>query len=95
MLDKPFAKWWMTRVQPFKDVPPERQPHSTSGMQARLDADGNVDVDFIRQVVDRWREATTTNQRPRSSLMGMDADGIPDFDDGLGAPLIARKSGQI
>ena len=79
----------------FKDVPPERQPHSQSGMQARLDATGNVDVDFIRSVVDRWREATTTNQRPRTSLMGIDADGIPDLDDGLGAPLIARKSGPL
>ncbi|HVZ14234.1 MAG TPA: ATP-binding protein [Bauldia sp.] len=75
----------------FKDVPPERQPRSHAGMQVRLDAAGNVDIDFINAVVDRWREATTTNQRPRSSLMGMDADGMPDFDDGLGAPLIARK----
>jgi len=24
MLDKSFAKWWLTRVQPFKDVPPEK-----------------------------------------------------------------------
>ncbi len=75
----------------FKDVPADRQPRSHAGMQARLDAEGHVDLDFINAVVDRWREATTTNQRPRTSLMGMDADGIPEMDDGLGAPLIARK----
>jgi len=75
----------------FKDVPVERQPRSHAGMQARLDVEGHVDLDFINAVVDRWREATTTNQRPRTSLMGMDADGIPEFDDGLGASLLARK----
>ncbi len=24
MLDKSFAKWWLGRVQPFKDVPPDK-----------------------------------------------------------------------
>ncbi|MEJ0011794.1 MAG: DUF87 domain-containing protein [Bauldia sp.] len=76
----------------FKDVPADRRPRSQSGNQVQLDASGEVDADFIHAVVDRWREATTTNQRPRTSLMGMDADGIPEnFDDGLGAPLIPRK----
>jgi DNA helicase HerA-like ATPase len=76
----------------FKDVPANRQPRSQSGNQVQLNATGEVDVDFIHAVVDRWRDSTTTNQRPRTSLMGLDADGIPtDFDDGLGAPLIPRK----
>jgi len=79
----------------FKDVAADRLPHSTSGLRVRLDADGNIEPDFIRAVVERWREATTTNQRPRSSLMGIDSDmaSAPDFDEGLGAPLIPRKSG--
>jgi DNA helicase HerA-like ATPase len=78
----------------FKDVPADRRPRSQSGHQVQLDATGEIDMDFVHAVVDRWREATTTNQRPRTSLMGMDADGIPtDFDDGLGAPLIPRKLG--
>ncbi|HEY5080698.1 MAG TPA: DUF87 domain-containing protein [Bauldia sp.] len=77
----------------FKDVPAERLPRSQSGQQAKLDSDGAIDADFIHAVVDRWREATTTNQRPRSSLMGADGDAMPDFDDGLGAPLIPRKAG--
>jgi DNA helicase HerA-like ATPase len=78
----------------FNDVAADRLPHSTAGLKVRLDADGNVEPDFIRAVVDRWREATTTNQRPRSSLTGLDADmvGAPDLDDGLGTPLIPRKS---
>jgi DNA helicase HerA-like ATPase len=79
----------------FTDMAADRLPHSTSGLKVRLDADGNIEPDFIRAVVDRWREATTTNQRPRTSLMGVDGDmaSAPDFDDGLGAPLIPRKSG--
>ncbi|MEJ0097049.1 MAG: DUF87 domain-containing protein [Bauldia sp.] len=76
----------------FKDVPADRLPRSQSGQQARLDATGVIDDDFINSVVDRWREATTTNQRPRSSLMGIDNDGVGEFGDGLGAPLIPRKS---
>jgi DNA helicase HerA-like ATPase len=79
----------------FKDVPAARQPRSQSGDQVRLDAHGEVDLDFIHAVVDRWRESTTTNQRPRTSLMGVDADGMgADMDDGLGAPLIPRRGGQ-
>jgi DNA helicase HerA-like ATPase len=79
----------------FKDVPADRQPRSQSGDHVRLDANGEVDLDFIHAVVDRWRESTTTNQRPRTSLMGMDADGMAmDADDGLGAPLIPRRGGQ-
>jgi hypothetical protein len=77
----------------FKDLSADRLPASQSGRQARLDVAGKIDPDFIHAVVDRWREATTTNQRPRTSLMGLDADGIPaaEFDDGLGSPLIPRK----
>ncbi|HVY19678.1 MAG TPA: DUF87 domain-containing protein [Bauldia sp.] len=76
----------------FKDLPADRRPRSQSGDQVQLDASGEVDLDFIHAVVDRWRDSTTTNQRPRTSLMGLDADGVPtDFDDGLGAPLIQRK----
>jgi DNA helicase HerA-like ATPase len=79
----------------FKDVAADRLPHSTSGLKVRLDAEGNIEPDFIRAVVDRWREATTTNQRPRSSLMGIDADmaSAPDPDDAPVASLAPRRSG--
>jgi hypothetical protein len=77
----------------FKDVAADRLPMSQSGLQARLDSDEAIDDDFLHAVVDRWREATITNTRPRTTLMGVGAEGLgPDHDDGLGAPLIQRKS---
>jgi hypothetical protein len=79
----------------FKDMAEDRLPRSQSGRQAKLNAEEGIDLDYIYAVVDRWREATTTNVRPRTQLMGLDADGIPldALDDGFGAPLIPRKSG--
>ena len=78
----------------FKDIAVDRIPRSHSGRFARLEAGDAIDTDFIHAVVDRWRDATVTNQRPRMSVMGLDPDGVPlDFDDGLGAPLIPRKAG--
>jgi DNA helicase HerA-like ATPase len=80
----------------FKDVPAERQPHSLQGRLAHLDSAGDIDPHFIDAVVDRWRGATITNQRPRTNLLGRDPDGIPsELDDGLGAPLIPRKVGAV
>ncbi len=77
----------------FKDLPAARIPRSQASHFARLEQNGPVDVDFVSSVVDRWREATITNQRPRMNVMGLDPDGIPvDYDDGLGAPLIPRKT---
>jgi DNA helicase HerA-like ATPase len=80
----------------FRDLPAERLPHSTSGQQARLDKSRPLDADYLSAVVDRWRDATTTNSRPSTSIMGLDVDaGIPDFDDELGggSPLLKRKVG--
>ena len=77
----------------FKDLAADRLPRSQSSTLAHFRDATEVDADFVDAVVDRWREATITNQRPRTSFMGRDADGIPatELDDGLGAPLIARK----
>jgi DNA helicase HerA-like ATPase len=77
----------------FKDLPADRLPRSQSSTLAHFRDSAEIDTDFVEAVVDRWREATITNQRPRTSFMGRDADGIPaaEFDDGLGAPLIQRK----
>ena len=78
----------------FKDLAEDRIPRSHAGHLAKLEVSGDVDADFIHAVVDRWREATVTNPRPRTNIMGLDPDGVPsDFDDSLGAPLIPRKSG--
>ncbi len=78
----------------FKDLPAERLPHSTSGQQARLDKSRPLDADYLSAVVDRWRDATTTNARPRTSVMGLDADAdLADFNDDVGSPLLTRKTG--
>jgi DNA helicase HerA-like ATPase len=78
----------------FNDLAEDRLPHGAQSKLMKLDSSGEVDADFIDAVVDRWRESTITNQRPRTSMLGRDSDGIPlDFDDGLGASLIHRKAG--
>lgn len=74
----------------FGDVAQDRLPQSTSGRMSRLDGAGPEDADFIAAVVDRWREATTTSTRPRGGMASLD-DGLAD--DGLGSPLIPRKTG--
>ncbi len=77
----------------FKDLPADRLPRSTSGQQARLDTSRPMDADYISSVVDRWREATTTTSRPRTSVMGLDMDsGMADFDDDFGSSPL-RKHG--
>jgi len=58
----------------FKDLPADRLPRSTSGQQARFDKSRPLDTDFLNAVVDRWRESTTTNARPSTSMMGLDDD---------------------
>lgn len=76
----------------FKDLAADRLPRGRASHLSDLGAD--IDAGFIVSVVERWREATITNQRPRTNLLGRDPDGIPlDYDDGLGAPLIPRKAG--
>ena len=88
----------------FSDVAADRLPRSQSGRLGTIDDSGRLDIDFIRAVVDRWREATTTNSGPRIGLAGLDPElgtlegkapslGTPMRDDGLGAPLIPRKIG--
>ncbi len=78
----------------FNDLAADRLPHSAQSKLMKLDKSGEIDGDFIDAVVDRWRESTVTNQRPRTNYLGRDPDGIPlDFDDGLGAPLVQRKAG--
>jgi uncharacterized protein len=65
----------------FAEVPPGRVPRSQSGL-TRLYGPDTVTADFIANVVDRWRETTTTNGRPR---MGVSFDQS-DKDSAWGAP---------
>jgi DNA helicase HerA-like ATPase len=91
----------------FKDVAADRLPRSQSGRLGHIEDGGGIDIDFIRAVVDRWREATTTNTAPRVGMASLGGDefaqlgaaaakgglGAPARDDGFGAPLIPRKIG--
>ena len=75
----------------FKDVAENRLPRSQSGRIGRLEEGGRFDEDFIRAVVDRWRESSTVNTAPRIGLSALEEAGIGD--EGLGAPLIPRRIG--
>ena len=75
----------------FKDVAQDRLPRSQSGRLGRLEEGGRFDEDFIRAVVDRWRESSTVNTAPRIGLSALEETGLGD--EGLGAPLIPRRIG--
>ena len=75
----------------FKDVAEDRLPRSQSGRLGRLEENGRLDEDFIRAVVDRWRESSTVNTAPRIGLSALEQAGLGDDD--LGAPLIPRRTG--
>ncbi|HMN86743.1 MAG TPA: DUF87 domain-containing protein [Bauldia sp.] len=76
-----------TRIH-FDRLPAAQIPRAQSGPRAKLHGSEEVDSDFIAAVVDRWREATTTNSRPRMAISGVDRDGPEAMDDAAwGAPL--------
>jgi hypothetical protein len=50
MLDKSFAKWWLGRVQPFRDVVPEKLTAEREAMARQQDYNRNY-ADFLRNAV--------------------------------------------
>jgi hypothetical protein len=58
----------------FSHVPEERLPRSHAGERVEFGPTGDVNVEFIATVVDRWREATTATARPRLSVVGQNPD---------------------
>ena len=50
MLDKTFSKWWLTRVRPFKDVPPEKLAAEHEAIQMQQDYNRNY-KDFLEGAV--------------------------------------------
>jgi len=50
MLDKNFAKWWLNRVEAFKDVPPEKLLAEREAMAAQQDYNRNY-ADFLNGAV--------------------------------------------
>lgn len=77
----------------FKDVAEDRLPRSQSGRLGKLEDGGRIDEDFIRAVVDRWRESSTVNTAPRIGLSALEGQHAGLGDEGLGAPLIPRRTG--
>src|SRR4051812_2555221 len=50
MLDKPFANWWLARVQPFRDVPPEKLSAEREAMARQQDYNQNY-AEFLKDAV--------------------------------------------
>src|SRR5580698_10536512 len=50
MLDKSFANWWLARVQPFRDVPPEKLSAEREAMARQQDYNQNY-ADFLKDAV--------------------------------------------
>ena len=50
MLDKSFAKWWLERVEPFKDVPPEKLAAEREAMRQQSEYNRNY-ADFVNGAV--------------------------------------------
>ena len=50
MLDKSFAKWWLGRVQPFRDVSPEKLLAERQAMEQQSDYNRNYE-EFLRTAV--------------------------------------------
>lgn len=50
MFDKAFAQWWLTRVGPFADVPPEKLAAEREAVQRQREFNQNYD-DFLKGAV--------------------------------------------
>jgi hypothetical protein len=50
MLDKAFAKWWLARVTPFRDVPPEKLAAEREAVERLGEYNRNY-VDFLNLAV--------------------------------------------
>jgi hypothetical protein len=50
MLDKAFSKWWLSRVQPFKYVPPEKLAAEREAMSRQQDFNHNY-AEFLDKAV--------------------------------------------
>ena len=50
MFDKTFCKWWLPRVQPFKDVAPEKLSAEAEAMQQQQEYNRNY-ADFLNGAV--------------------------------------------
>ena len=78
MLDKSFTKWWLGRVQPFRDVPAEKLSAEREAMERQQDFNRNY-AEFLNNAVfpaDRYAGAAPEQARHRSSRLHL---GKPAF----------------
>lgn len=59
MFDKAFAKWWLSRVVPFSDVPPEKLVAEREALQRQQEFNQNYN-DFLKGAVLPGVEALVT-----------------------------------
>jgi len=50
MLDKSFAKWWLSRVVPFRDVAPDKLAAEREAMASQQEYNRNYE-DFLKQAI--------------------------------------------
>jgi len=50
MLDKAFAQWWLARIAPFKDVPPEKLQADREAMSRQHEYNDNYQA-FLKRAV--------------------------------------------
>ena len=50
MLDKSFTKWWLARVQPFTDVPPEKLAAEREAIELQQEYNRNY-TEFLQEAV--------------------------------------------
>lgn len=50
MLDKTFTQWWLARVQPFREVPPEKLAAEHEAMQGQQEFNRNY-AEFLNHAV--------------------------------------------
>ena len=50
MFDKAFAQWWLGRIQPFKDVPPEKLEADREAMRRQQESNQNY-ANFLNDAI--------------------------------------------
>ncbi len=50
MLDKAFAKWWLGRIEPFRDVPPDKLAAEREAMECQQEYNRNY-AEFLNNAV--------------------------------------------
>jgi hypothetical protein len=56
MLDKTFARWWIDRVQPFREVPPDKLAAEREAVDRQQEFNSNYDAFLKRAVLPQLEE---------------------------------------